>query len=206
MNKEKNSDLLRITSMWYKPPLIHKLKVTEDSIQGHSTIPSQSLIQNLTVQDGDPQKTHQKRALEQSLTKNYGYLDDRLPWLIGNTKIHIDTSCQSLMRMTEKNKKKAQTSSELGKTKTWYINLLRPLTEFPLFPCWKCFRLLFHLVATSSRSGLRWVRRKKDAIEGGASGMRGTETFRLPAGSHFVGLGPWGLGEIPKWWWNSSSN
>lgn len=123
MNKEKNSDLLRITSMGYKPPLIHKLKVTEDSIQGHSTIPSQSLIQNLPVQDGDPQKTHQKRALEQSLTKNYGYLDDRLPWLIGNTKIHIDTSCQSLMRMTEKNKKKAQTSSELGKQKK-VVNLL----------------------------------------------------------------------------------
>ena len=67
--REIHSDLLRITSMWYKPPLIHKLKMTKDSIQGHSTIPSQSLIQDLPVQDGDPQKTHQKRALEQSLTK-----------------------------------------------------------------------------------------------------------------------------------------
>lgn len=44
-----------------------------------SMIPSQSLIQILIVEEGDPQKAQkkQKKTFEQSLTQKYGYLDDR---------------------------------------------------------------------------------------------------------------------------------
>lgn len=57
---------------------------------------------------GDPQNTTKKHVSKVSL-KRFGYLDDRLPWFkIGIAKIHLDTSCQSLMRNDQKNKLKPQ--------------------------------------------------------------------------------------------------